>query len=106
MPLTVLSFTYQLTWFIEETFNNQLRLFGISAFQYDVQVFAHSLNGDVFRCNAILTFSQNIFGTFNRLDFNRLPHLLSAQRFGFDNGVVINHCSVNLYETHIDPLNQ
>ena len=68
---TVFGNTDQLAATAFKIFDDQLRLIRVSAFERDVQVFAHTLDGDVFRGDPFFTFSQDVFATLYRFDAHR-----------------------------------
>ena len=72
MIVAVFGNAYQLALIIEETFDNHLRLVGVCPFKGNVQVFANTFDGDVFRSKTVLTFSQNIFAVGYGFDNYRL----------------------------------
>ncbi|RMT61593.1 hypothetical protein ALP43_200026 [Pseudomonas azotoformans] len=85
----IFSHADQLTASAFEVFDDQLRLVRIAAFQGDVQVFAHALDGDVFRGNAVGAFGEDVLAALYCFDAHRLAVFNGGKLHRLGNGLAV-----------------
>ncbi len=95
MESVIFCFTNQLARVNKKILNDEVGFIQIAILQDNPETFAYALDGDVFRCNTLLTFSKDIFPIGNGFDFYWFSIFTVAKHLRFDNRFFVYNGDIN-----------